>query len=70
MNTILNGMMREQRGRLQVQPKYQKLKKAVTLATDSGITLAAAAASPPHRNRDPDYNNADKDKDKKDHKGQ
>ena len=70
MNTFLNGMMREQRGRLQVQCKYQKLKKAVTLAEDSGIVLAATAASPSHRNRDPDHNNADKDKDKKSCKGQ
>ena len=47
MNTILNGMMREQRGRLQVQCKYQKLKKAVTtndnevVATTKGTAAAA-----------------------------
>ena len=70
VNTILNGMMREQRGRLQVQCKYQKLKKAVTSAEDRGIASAAATTSPPHRNRYPDQNNADKDKDKKGHKGQ
>ena len=34
MNTILNGMMRERRGRLQVQCKYQKLKKAMTSTED------------------------------------
>ena len=63
-------MMREQRGRLQVQCKYQKLKKAVTSAEDSGIVLAATVASPSFMNRDPDHNNADKDKDKKGCKGQ
>ena len=40
MNTILNGMMRERRGRLQFQCKYQKLRKAVTSAEDSGVASA------------------------------
>ena len=49
MNTILNGMMREQRGRLQVQHKYQKLKKAVTTNDNEVVATAkgtAAAATP------------------------
>ena len=67
MNAIINGMMREWRGRVQVQCKYQKLKKAVTSAEDSGIASAAATTSPPHRYR---IYNVDKDKDKKGHKSQ
>ena len=37
---------------------------------DGGIISAATAASPSRRNRDPDCNNEDKDKDRKSCKGQ
>ena len=59
MNTVLNGMMRERRSRLQVQRKYQKLKKAVTSSenevaaaaktTAPAKTMAATVTTPPRR---------------------
>ena len=49
MNTILNGMMRERRGRLQFQCKYQKLQKTVTSGEEGGVTSATAATSPAHK---------------------
>ena len=64
MNTILNGMMREHRGCLQVQHKYQRLKKAVISTEDSGIVSTASHTSPPQRGRDPDNNHGDKDLEK------
>ena len=45
MNTILNGMMRERWGRLQVQCKYQKLKKAITSGEDNSVASTDAATS-------------------------
>ena len=68
MNTILNGMMREQRGWLQFQCKYQRLQKAVTSAEDSGIASAATTVSPTHKRQDLTSQNVIKDK--KNHKGQ
>ena len=75
MNTVLNGMMRERRSRLQVQHKYQRLKKAVTTnenevaaAATAKVTAAlkttAAAATPAHQGHPPQddkkKNNANK----------
>ena len=62
MNTILNGMMREQRGRLQFQCKYQKLRKAVTSADDSGVASATVVMSPTHKKQDPASKAGNKDK--------
>ena len=45
MNTILNGIMRERRGRLQFQCKYQKLRIAVTAAEDKDVDSPAAMTS-------------------------
>ena len=66
MNTILNGMMREHRGQLQVQHKYQRFKKAVTSSEDSGIGSVASqvGSAPEVKNQDDDQ------KDKTVRKGQ
>ena len=64
MNTVLNGMMRERRSRLQVQHKYQRLKKAVTtneneVAAAATVKVTAvsktttAAATSAHQGRPP-----------------
>ena len=53
-------MMREQRGRLQVQCKYQKLKKAVTTNENEVVATAksrAAAATPVRRGKPPKDDN-------------
>ena len=70
MNTILNGMMRERQGHLQVQHKYQRLKKAVASTEDSGIASTVSHTSPPHRGKDQDDKNYDKNQDKRLKKGQ
>ena len=74
MNTVLNGMMRERRSRLQVQCKYQRLKKAVTtnenevaaaatVKVTAALKTTAAAATPARQGRPPrddKKNNANK----------
>ena len=52
MNTILNGMMRERRGRLQFQHKYQKLRKIVTSAENGGGTTGITTTSLVHKKLD------------------
>ena len=61
MNTILNGMMREHRGRLQVQHKYQKLKKAVTPTEESGIGSAVSQVGSASGTKNPDDDQKDND---------
>ena len=62
MNIILNGMMREQIGKLQFQCKYQKLQKAVTSADDSGVESATVVMSLTHKKQDPASKAVNKDK--------
>ena len=66
MNTILNGMMREHRGQLQVQHKYQKLEKVVTSSEESGIEFAMSQVGSAIETKNPD----DDQKDKRLKKGQ
>ena len=66
MNTILNGMLRECRGQLQVQCKYQKLKKVVTSSKELGIGSAMSQVGSTSETKNLD----DDQKDKRLRKGQ